>query len=358
MTTDQNIIKNQPGLNSTNFDNSSLNSSNLVSIFWFTEAECTSIAVGFLSGALIGSFLNSSVLVVLCHVLYRDAIKSGSDFLIAVLTSLDLCATTLVFVLEGFHFLSFDCNEATSDFLFALTFFLESSSAFSLLNVALFRYSKICLVNIIDVDFKHTVYMSIVNILVSVTATILALFCNNPSWHALAMMTYLLTIFLVFILMGVLYFTAYWALRKRSQQARLRNAKRHNFANMTNYNAAPIEHQFGHNGNSADQHQGELEVEKPTTSAASKVKIQIQPNMVEKNNNAESSPTKTAIELMTERSAKVFIAITLLYFVCFMPNAILTFLYLVMGPELYKLPLPPFAQVCDVYCSQPDPCNQ
>ena len=332
----------------------SSNLSQSQSIFWFSPLECTTIGIGFYSAALVGSFLNTSVLVVLCHVLFRDVRKSGSDFLIAVLTSLDLCATTVVFVLEGAHFISPACNDGPSELMFVVTFFLETSSALSLLNIALFRYSKICLVNVLDIDFKQTWYMTLANVGTSVIATILAVLCNNPDWSRLSMLIYLSTIFIVFILMGILYFTAYWALRKRSNQARLRNAKRVNFANLTNMTigTTPVENRNGSGGEHLAEHKAPEEEnndKQQTSSNNLKVSFEIQQegSGATQISTKENSPAKTAIELMTERSAKVFIAITLLYLLCFMPNAILTFSLLLMGPKkFYQLSMPVVAQVC------------
>ena len=150
------------------------------SIFWFSDLECTVVGSLFILGSASGSLANLSVLTVLVHVIYRETVKSGSDFLIAVLTFLDLLATTVVFIWEASHFLSPNCNEAPSDSLFVITFFLETSSAFSLLNIAIFRYTKICLVNVFDISYNRSVIMTALNIIISGICTVLVVLCNNP----------------------------------------------------------------------------------------------------------------------------------------------------------------------------------
>ena len=310
----------------------------------FSSLECTLIAAGFYLGAFSGTFLNGSVLLVLGHVMIRDAIKSGSDFLIAVLTSLDLLATTILFLFEGAHFGSAHCNDAPKPYLFIITFFLECSSALSLLNVALFRYSKICLVNVLDIDFKRTVYMSIANIVISLIASFLVYLCNNPDFFQLSMTVYMLTIFAVFILMGVLYFTAYWALRKRSQLSRQRNAQRkqiaRGMANNTRSNTTDDKDTIPKGESSTKGADiSDKGGEKGRVRIVSKKKKEEEGVQVE-------SPAKSAIELMTERSAKVFIAITLRYLLCFIPNALLTLSLLVLGhKKFYQLQMPTILQV-------------
>ena len=337
------------------------NLSQFESVFWFSPLECTTIGIGFYSAALVGSFLNTSVLVVLCHVLFRDIRKSGSDFLIAVLTSLDLCATTVVFVLEGAHFMSPACNDGPSEFMFVVTFFLETSSALSLLNIALFRYSKICLVNVLNIDFRQTCNMTLANVAASIVATILAVLCNNPKWSRLSMLIYLSTIFIVFILMGILYLTAYLSLRKRSNQARLRNARRVNFAKLSNVTTAtiPVDDINGNGGGHLVEHKVPEDENEKLQMSSNKLKVSVEMQQGGSKepggsrgsqiSTKENSPAKTAIELMTERSAKVFIVITLLYVFCFMPNATLTFTLLQMGPKkFFRMSLPVVAQVCNL----------
>ena len=316
------------------------------SIFWFSELECRAVGILFILGSISGSLANLSVLTVLVHVIYRESVKSGSDFLIAVLTFLDLLATTVVFIWEASHFLSPDCNEAPSDSLFVITFFLETSSAFSLLNIAIFRYTKICLVNIFDINYDRSVIMTALNIIISAISTTLVVLCNNPDLNQLAMMIYFCTIFVIFIVMGVLYLKAYCALRQRSNQARDRNATRLAFAqrldnNANQTNAAidifPEEHDEPENHSPKKRQQNRSWFRKlhGTQNGAD-----ISHSQNSGGSGQEQQPVKSTMELMTERSGKVFIVITIVYIICFIPNAFLTLMMIIMGKRLYGLSLP------------------
>merc|ERR1712150_279188 len=48
----------------------------------------------------------------------------------------------------------------------------------------------------------------------------------------------------------------------------------------------------------------------------------------------------TSMEMMTERSAKVFATITLVYILCFIPNVTLTALLFIIGEEFMFTPKP------------------
>ena len=128
------------------FDNSSANNQpQVTSVLDFTPGECYVIFYGFSISAVIGSFLNFFVLLVLLVKMCCDPKnKSASDQLVAFLTAIDLVACSVLFPLECELFSHENCNIDQRTLDKFLTLFLELASTFALLNIAICRYLMVC----------------------------------------------------------------------------------------------------------------------------------------------------------------------------------------------------------------------
>ena len=105
----------------------------------FNESECSVMSFCYATSSLIGTATNLMVVMVLCNKLRESVIRVPTDLLMLNLTFICLIACSFLFPSEAIK-----CNQNNSDFIFALTFFLEVASTTSMLAIAINRYVNVC----------------------------------------------------------------------------------------------------------------------------------------------------------------------------------------------------------------------
>ena len=326
----------------------------------FTEPECSVIFFGFLTSSIIGTACNLFLLLVLLVKMWCESMnKSASDQLVACLTTIDLIACSLLFPLECEHFSHPDCNIDQRRFDKFLTLFLELASTGALLNIAVCRYLMVCWATRVKVSFNISLVMSSANILISMAGAAAAILLQTTE---ITILIYLLGILSVMVLMALLYFLIFWKLYKRAEVARKRSknailslqsgSQKTGVAatpSIPQIELTPVEH------NEDQEHEElasskKLNRNKETTFNRESLKEHTEDSLHYKkrrsvnfvaNPLASLKQTKTSsekkshqvsqMELMMKRSAKIFVIITALYIFCFLPNAILTICYFIIG---------------------------
>ena len=107
---------------------------NLETFLDFDDSECRVMSFCYAISSLIGTATNLMVVMVLCNKLRESVIRVPTDLLMLNLTFICLIACSFLFPSEAIK-----CNQNNSDFIFALTFFLEVASTTSMLSIAINR---------------------------------------------------------------------------------------------------------------------------------------------------------------------------------------------------------------------------
>ena len=212
-----------------------------------------------------------------------------------------------------------------------------------------------------DFTFQTALYLCIGNLVISTVFSTLSLYFDK-----VAMMVYMSVIGIILFSMIVLYSLSYLDLRRRATQAKSRNATRttvlsqnqttvpattsgitHPTISITSVPVISVEQLTPSprlsNSEHTTQHTTITMLPRSETDNSnltdSKVEHEREPE--ENQHNAG----KTTMEVMTERSAKVFSTITFVYIICFIPNVLLTLMLFIIGEEFMFTPKPAPVQI-------------